>query len=53
METCSELETHINRYIKLGWKPIGGIGIKHSNPLNDTIFYQAIVKTNKKFSFGK
>ena len=45
-DNCSKLRDYVNRYIKNGWVPHGGVSIGvHEN--RDKIYLQAIVKYKK------
>lgn len=51
METYVELESFVNNYIRKGWTPIGGIGIRYNPTTNDTLYFQAMMKNKKKQFF--
>ncbi len=49
MESYVCLEQFINKLIKSGWQPIGGVGIKYNPTTNDTMFFQSMIKDMKGF----
>lgn len=35
--SCSDLQEQVNKYIEIGWQPIGGLSIKYSR--NSSYFH--------------
>ena len=42
-KTTAELRDEVNRYIKKGWRPVGGVAVNQSISTSTWWFYQAMV----------